>query len=275
MNKLSNISANMPDTPQMPVLFIGHGSPTNALEDNEFTRGWHDMAKELPVPQSILCISAHWQTRGTQVTAMKKPRTIHDFGGFAQELYEIYYPASGNPVLALDVKEIITKTGLSLDQDWGLDHGCWVPLIKMYPDARIPVIQLSIDYLSGAVYHYEMAKELKSLRRKGVLIIGSGNMVHNLRLISVNDFSNINQGYGYEWAYEMNDIFKSKILKHDHKALIDYESLSKSAMLAIPTPEHYFPLLYILALQEDNESAVFFNDKAVAGSLTMTSVLIS
>jgi 4,5-DOPA dioxygenase extradiol len=274
-NELFKITGDMPDKQPLPLIFAGHGSPTNALEDNAFTKGWHNAVTGFVKPNAILCISAHWQTRGTQVTAMKFPKTIHDFGGFTPELYEIEYPAAGNQELAGDIREQVRKVNISLNQDWGLDHGCWVPLLKMFPKADIPVLQLSLDYTKDPAYHYELAKELAPLRRKGVLIIGSGNMVHNLQLISVNDFSEINKEFGFDWAYEMNEIFKSRITARDHKALIDYPALSKSAKLAVPSPEHYLPLLYILALQEKNENAVFFNDKAVAGSLTMTSVLVS
>jgi len=274
LNELKKMTDPLDNTDPMPVLFIGHGSPTNAIENNEFVRGWHDMTLKLPRPQAIICISAHWQTNGTFVTAMKSPRTIHDFGGFAQELYDIKYAAPGDPVSAAEVKNSIKKTIVGLDQDWGLDHGCWVPLLRMYPDAGIPVIQLSLDYSKEAQYHYDLAGELSAFRRKGVLIIGSGNMVHNLGMVRINRYEDFNKEYGYDWAYEMNNIFKKKIMERNHKALINYPSLSKSALLAIPTFDHYFPLLYSLALQEKNEQATFFNDKAIAGSLTMTSVLI-
>lgn len=274
LKDLTLITDPLQETDTMPILFVGHGSPTNALENNEFTEGWHNVVSKIPKPQTILCISAHWETKGTMVTAMKNPQTIHDFGGFAPELYAMQYNASGSPELANEVKNAIKKTDVGLSQQWGLDHGCWVPLLKMYPDADIPVIQISLDYSKGAQYHYDLAKELHSLRKKGILIVGSGNMVHNLRRIQLNSFNDINQEFGFDWALEMNSIFKKKISERDHKALIDYESLSPAAKLAIPSTEHYFPLLYILALQNKNEDAVYFNDKAVAGSLTMTSVYI-
>ena len=263
-------------TPRMPILFVGHGSPTNALEENEFVKGWHKIATSIPTPQAIVCVSAHWLTRGTQVTAMQMPKTIHDFGGFQKEMYEMQYKAKGDPDLATDIKNHLTHTSVLLDDKWGLDHGTWVPLMKMYPNANIPVIQLSIDYTQPAQYHYNLAKELNYLRDKGVLIIGSGNMVHNLGMIQLpNGFSDINTEFGFDWALEMNTIFKNKIISRDHQALIHYESLNKAAKLAIPSIDHYFPLLYILAMQHKEENAVFFNDKAIAGSLTMTSVLIS
>jgi 4,5-DOPA dioxygenase extradiol len=203
---------------------------------------------------------------------MKRPSTIHDFAGFPQALYEVQYPAPGNPEFAKEVKSIITKTEVGLDDKWGLDHGCWSVLKHMYPAADVPVVQLSLDYSRPAQYHYILAGELMSLRKEGVLIIGSGNMVHNLRLV---DWNNLDTpGAGYEWAMEANDMMKKLILADDHKALIDYSSQGKAFALAIPTPEHYLPLLYILALKQQGEMIRFFNDKAVGGSLSMTSVKI-
>lgn len=275
LNSLNILKSQLESTDKMPLLFVGHGSPTNAIENNEFTQGWHNSVANIPKPQAILCVSAHWETRGTWVTAMKQPRTIHDFGGFAPEMYEINYKAPGDEKLAEDIKEKVRKTDIGLDNQWGLDHGCWVPLMKMFPDADIPALQLSLDYTRDPQYHYDLAKELSFLRNKGVLIVSSGNMVHNLRMMSIKNFDEINKEFGFDWALEMNDIFKKKITEQDHKALINYESLSSSARLAIPSNEHYLPLLYTLGLQEKNENATFFNDKAVAGSLTMTSVLVN
>ena len=257
---------------KMPVLFIGHGSPMNAIEDNEFSQRWHQMGKEISTPKAVVVISAHWLTKGTLVTAMPNPKTIHDFGGFPQALFEVQYPAPGSPELASEIQKLITNPAVELDHDWGLDHGTWSVVKHMYPDADIPVLQLSIDYYKPAAYHYELAKQLLSLRKKGVLIIGSGNMVHNLRMVA---WDKLNEPeYGFDWALEMNDIFKNKISNGFHKELIQYEKLNKSATLAIPSPDHYYPLLYILALQTDNDKVEFFNDKAVGGSLTMTSVKI-
>ena len=257
---------------KMPVLFIGHGSPMNAIEDNEFSKRWHQMGKEIPTPKAVVVVSAHWLTKGTLVTAMSNPKTIHDFGGFPQALFEVQYPAPGSPELASEIQKLITNPAVELDHDWGLDHGTWSVVKHMYPDADIPVLQLSIDYYKPAAYHYELAKQLLSLRKKGVLIIGSGNMVHNLRMVA---WDKLNEPeYGFDWALEMNDIFKNKISNGFHKELIQYEKLNKSATLAIPSPDHYYPLLYILALQTDNDKVEFFNDKAVGGSLTMTSVKI-
>lgn len=255
-----------------PVLFIGHGSPMNGIEDNEFSRTWAKIGQEIIRPKAVLAVSAHWLTRGTYVTAMEKPKTIHDFGGFPQELFDVQYPAKGSPSLAEETKKIITSTAVGLDHDWGLDHGTWTVVRHMYPDADIPVLQLSIDYERPPQYHYKLAKELASLRKKGVLIIGSGNMVHNLRMVDWQKLSEPN--YGYDWAIEMNTLFKQKINDGDHKALIDYEKLNKAAKLAIPTPDHYFPLLYTLGLQDNKDKIQFFNDRLVGGSLNMTSVKI-
>jgi len=254
----------------MPVLFIGHGSPMNGIEDNEFSRRWAQMATEIQTPKAVLVVSAHWFTKGTQITAMDFPKTIHDFGGFPKELFAVQYPAPGNPLLAKETVELIHSAKVELDHDWGLDHGTWTVVRHMYPDAKIPVLQLSIDYAKGPEFHYDLAKELYSLRKKGVLIIGSGNMVHNLRMVA---WDKMNEpGYGYDWALQMNDKFKSLITTGDYKPLINYESLGKEALLAIPTPEHYLPLLYTLGLKGNKDKIAFFNDKAVAGSLTMTSV---
>jgi len=257
----------------MPVLFIGHGSPMNGIEDNEFSQRWAQMANEIPAPKAVLVVSAHWFTRGTHITAMEFPETIHDFGGFPQALFDVQYPAPGNPELAKDTANLIHSTDIGLAHDWGLDHGAWTVVRRMYPDAKIPVLQLSIDYTKPPQYHYDLAKEIYLLRKKGVLIIGSGNMVHNLRMVS---WQNINNpGYGFDWALKMNDTFKELITSGTHDKLIKYENLGKEAMLAIPTPEHYLPLLYTLALQDSKDKISFFNDKAVAGSLTMTSVKIA
>jgi 4,5-DOPA dioxygenase extradiol len=272
LNNLNNGAFSFDSTELMPILFVGHGSPMNAVEDNEFVQSWRETGKSMPKPTAILCVSAHWETRGTFVTTMAKPTTIHDFGGFPQKLYEVQYPAPGHPELAKQIKSIINKTDVGLDEKWGFDHGCWSVLNRMYPDADIPVVQLSLDYSKPAEYHYELARELSSLRKKGVLILGSGNMVHNLRLV---DWNNLDiPGIGYDWAIEANEKMKKLILSDDHKALIDYKSQGETFDLAIPTPEHFLPLLYVLALKEENEKVSFFNDKAVGGSLTMTSVRI-
>ena len=254
---------------KMPVLFVGHGSPMNAIEENEFTLYWKKLAAEIEKPKAVLCISAHWLTRGTFVTAMDHPKTIHDFGGFPQALFDVNYPAPGNPALAEETAKLISSTSVGLDHEWGLDHGTWSIVKNMYPNAEIPVLQLSIDYSQPAQYHYDLAKQLGALRKKGVLIIGSGNMVHNLGMVA---WDKLNESFGFDWAIEMNSIFKKKIEENDHTALIQYEKLSSAAKLAVPTPDHYYPLIYTLGLKEEKDSISFFNDKPVAGSLTMTSV---
>lgn len=272
LKELNKMTAPFNSTPQMPVLFLGHGSPMNAIEENEFVTGFRSIGKTIPKPYAILCISAHWETRGTFVTAMEKPRTIHDFGGFPKALFDVQYPAPGSPELASETKNIIKKTIVGLDEKWGLDHGAWSVIKHLYPNADVPVIQLSLDYYQTPQYHYELAKELSSLRKKGVLIIGSGNMVHNLRMVAW-DKLNVD-GFGYDWAIEANEKMKKFILSNDHQQLINFKSQGKAFDLAIPTPEHYLPLLYALALKEENEKVSLFNDKALGGSLTMTSVKI-
>lgn len=270
LNSLNVLSSSLAKTgPLMPVLFVGHGSPMNGIETNKFTETWIELAKQIPLPKAVLCISAHWLTKGTHITAMEHPKTIHDFGGFPQALFDVQYPAPGNPMLAEETKKMITSTNVGLDHDWGLDHGTWSVVKKMYPDATIPILQLSIDYYKPGQYHYDLAKQLYGLREKGVLIIGSGNMVHNLGMAN---FNRINEEFGFDWAIEMNQIFKTKILNHDHSSLINWENLGKGATLAIPTPDHYFPLIYTLALQNKSDEITFFNDRALAGSLTMTGV---
>jgi len=269
LNKLTEVFAG---TEQMPVLFLGHGSPMNAIEDNEFSRKWEELGNILPRPNAILCISAHWETKGTFVTAMQKPATIHDFGGFPQALFDVQYPAPGSPDLAMETKNIITIAELGLDEKWGLDHGCWSVIRHLYPNADIPVIQLSLDYYQTPQYHYDLAKELSSFRKKGVLIIGSGNMVHNLGMVAWNKLNSLE--YGYDWAIEANEKMKKYILSDDHKQLINLRSQGEAYNLAIPTPEHYLPLLYSLALKEEDEKVTFFSDKIVAGSLSMTSLIM-
>lgn len=253
----------------MPVLFVGHGSPMNGIEDTEFSRTWTAMANEIPVPKAVLVISAHWYTRGTKITAMDFPTTIHDFRGFPQALFDVQYAAPGSPAIARETASLVKLTDVELDHDWGLDHGTWTIVRHMYPEADIPVLQLSIDYTRDAKYHYELARELHALRKKGVLIIGSGNMVHNLRMVA---WDRLNVPFGYDWALNMNEQFKSLISDGDHQALINYDRLGRDAQLAIPTPEHYLPLLYTLGLKGSNDDVSFFNDRLVGGALTMTSV---
>ncbi len=273
LNVLNTLTEPFGTTEKMPVLFLGHGSPMNAIEENEFSKGWKTAGATLPKPNAILCVSAHWETRGTFVTAMEKPPTIHDFGGFPKALFDVQYPAPGSPELANEVKTTVSKTEIGLDDKWGLDHGAWSVIKHLYPNADVPVIQLSLDYSQPAQYHYDLAKQLSSLRKKGVLIIGSGNMVHNLGMVA---WDRLNEtGYAYDWAAEASEKMKKYILTNDHQQLINFKSQGNAFDLAIPTPEHYLPLLYTLALKEENEKVNLFNDKAMAGSLTMTSLKIS
>lgn len=269
----NSFSNSLKPSSKMPVLFVGHGSPMNAIEHNEFTGKWEALGKTLPKPQAILCISAHWETEGTFVTAMAKPKTIHDFGGFPQALFDVQYPAPGSLSLANSTKEIIKKASVELDEHWGLDHGCWSILKPMFPNASIPVVQMSLDYRKDAAYHYALGKELQALRHKGVLIIGSGNIVHNLGLLN---WQKINAPeYGFDWALEAKEKINNLIISGDHQALTQYKNLGKSVALAIPSPDHFLPLLYALALKTDQDHLSLFNDKALMGSITMTSVLIN
>lgn len=252
-----------------PVFFIGHGSPMNGIEQNIFSKKWQEIGKNIDLPCAVLVVSAHWLSRGTHVTAMSEPKTIHDFGGFPQELFDVQYPAPGSPFLAEETAKLITSTNVGLDHDWGLDHGTWTVVRHMFPDANVPVLQLSIDYNKPASYHYNLAKELFDLRKRGVLIIGSGNMIHNLRMV---DWKNMaTPGFGYDWAHSLNRTLKNKILSKDHQGLIDYHSMGEAAQLAIPTPDHYYPMLYALALMSNKDDIEIFNDEFVGGSLNMTS----
>lgn len=272
VNSLRNLSKNFEATEKFPVLFLGHGSPMNAIEENEFVDGFRNIGKTFQKPKAILVISAHWETRGTFVTAMDNPPTIHDFGGFPQALFDVQYPAPGSPELAQETKKIITKTDVLLDDKWGLDHGAWSVVKHLYPDAEVPVIQMSIDYTQPASYHYELAQELASLRHKGVLIIGSGNMVHNLRMVA---WDKLNEaGFAWDWAQEAKEKMKNYILDGNHKALIDFRNQGKAFDLAIPTPEHYLPMIYSMALKDRQDDLLLFNDNSIGGSLAMTSFKI-
>ncbi len=212
---------------KMPVLFVGHGSPMNAIEDNEFSRAWTEVGKALPTPHAILCISAHWETNGTQVTGMDQPKTIHDFGGFPSELYAMEYPAPGSPELVQLIQETIKKVPVRVDRTWGLDHGTWSVLCRMFPAARIPVVQLSLDRTQPPEFHYALGQELQTLRRKGVLIIGSGNIVHNLRRVVFQDGA-------YDWAIEFDETIKQLVLSGDHDPIVHYETLGQAARLSVP-----------------------------------------
>lgn len=245
----------------------------NGIALTPFARQWMELGRQIPRPEAVVCISAHWLTEGTWVTAMNQPRTIHDFFGFPDELYQVRYPARGDEALARNITTLVTKTQVGLNHDWGLDHGAWTVVRRMYPDADIPVLQLSIDYDRPPQDHYELGQQLAGLRNRGVLLIGSGNMVHNLRLVSWK--ADAGEAFGYDWALEANEIFKKHIASRNHKALLSYEQLGPAVRRAVPTPDHYYPLLYVLGLQQDNEEVQFFNDEAVMGSVTMTSLLLT
>lgn len=272
MKESGNILRSFSDTDPMPVLFLGHGSPMNAIEENQFVQGFRKVRDGIPKPNAILVISAHWETEGTRVTAMEKPRTIHDFGGFPRALFEVQYPAPGSPELAEAVKRLINGGMEMLDDMWGLDHGCWSVVKHLYPDADVPVVELSLDYNKTPEQHDEMARKLLQLRYKGVLIIGSGNMVHNLSMVAWDRLDEA--GYGYEWAIKANEKMKEFILLDNHGSLIKYTEQGQEFNMAIPSPDHYLPLLYALALKKENEPMILFNDKIIGGSLSMTSVKI-
>lgn len=272
LNDLKDITDHFKPTERQPVLFLGHGSPMNAIEENEFVAQFRKLGSELPRPQAILCVSAHWETRGTRVTAMPQPRTIHDFGGFPPELFAVQYPAPGSPELAEEAQRLVQSTPVQLDQQWGLDHGAWSVVKHLYPQADVPIIQMSLDRNLSPEQHYRLAQELASLRDKGILIIGSGNMVHNLGLVAWNKLNDAS--FGYDWALEAREKMTHHILTGDFAPLIDFRAQGRAFDLAIPTPEHYLPLLYTLALKKKDEQASLFNDTAVGGSLTMTSVRI-
>jgi 4,5-DOPA dioxygenase extradiol len=260
----------MPKNMKMPVLFVGHGSPMNAIEVNEFTIGWNNIAKIIPRPKAILVISAHFETAGTVVTAMDNPRTIHDFGGFPKALFDFQYPAKGSPELAQRIIELIPNT--QLDYEWGLDHGAWSVLTHLFPVADIPVVQLSMDYRLSPQEHYELARKLQPLRDEGVLIIGAGNMIHNFDEMELT--LGFNHEFGHEWANKANAEFKDLIFSNNMDPLLNFHNNS-NFRLAAPTPEHYLPMIYTLAQRNEDDKVKFFNDKIVAGSFSMTSFIIS
>lgn len=273
LGDLDRESGLFPNTEKMTVLFLGHGSPMNAIEENQFVDGFRNLAKTLPKPNAILCISAHWYINGTKVTAMKMPPTIHDFGGFPEELYDVQYPAQGRHELAKETQQLLSPAIVELDQKWGLDHGAWSVIKHLYPNADVPVIELSIDNTKSPEYHFNLAKQLGALRDKGILIIGSGNIVHNLRLVDWHNFDKDN--YGLDWAIEARETINQWILEGNYQPVIDYDMQIRAIQLAVPTPDHYLPLLYALGLKGKTDKIEFFNDKMVAGSLSMTSLKIS
>ena len=261
----------MPATHKMPLLFLGHGNPMNAISENEFIAGFREIAKTIPKPKAIVCISAHWETDGTFVTAMEYPPTIHDFGGFPKALFDVQYPASGNPTLAEKIRAL-SKNQIQLDFTWGLDHGTWSVVKHLYPEADVPIVQISLDYKKSSQQHYDTIQSLASLRHEGILIVGSGNLVHNLQRLA---WDKLNQDtYAYDWAEESNEQIKEEIRVQNHQQLMNHLTEENHFKLSIPTPEHYVPLLYLLGLQEENEPVYFFNDKIIGGSLSMTSLKI-
>ncbi|WP_237729310.1 4,5-DOPA-extradiol-dioxygenase [Schlesneria paludicola] len=273
LNKFKAIADEIHEQDQeMPVLFVGHGSPMNALEDNEFTRTWMTLGKSLPKPKAILCISAHWETKGSFVTAMEKPKTIHDFGGFPKALFDFQYNAAGSQWLAAQTQSTVHSAAIGLDNAWGLDHGCWSILSRLYPAADIPVVQLSLDQTKPAQYHYDLARELSGLRKKGVLIVGSGNVIHNFRYLNMN--ATKQNPMSLDWAIEANREFKALVIDRNHRELINYTKHNRAFQLAAPTPEHYLPMLYAIALAGKDEKVTFFNDAIVASSISMTSLKI-
>lgn len=256
----------------MPVLFIGHGSPMNGIEDNVFSRTWARLGQRLPRPQAVLVISAHWYVPGSNITAMDFPETIHDFAGFPSALYQVQYPAPGQPSLAKEISEHLIEFNLELSHEWGLDHGAWTVLRHLFPDADVPILQLSIHRGLSPAQHYALGQSLAYLRKKGVLLLGSGNMVHNLALL---DWKNLhNPGFGFDWALELNQKIKDGITHWQHKPLIQLEELGTAGKLGIPSLDHYLPLLYILGASQPQDPIEYFNDVALAGSLTMTSVML-
>ncbi len=254
-------------TARTPLLFIGHGSPINGIRDNIYSNAWKELGEKLETPRAVICISAHWLTKGTFVTALEEPPTIHTFNNFPHELFEVRYAAKGDPALAVETQKLISTARVGLSHDWGIDHGAWIVLKRLFPLANVPVIQLSVDYSQPAEYHYRLGKQLASLRRKGVLIVGSGNIIHNL-------YTTKAESKPYDWALEAREKFNAFIEDGNHLPLLKYQSLGSWATNAVPAPDHYFPLLYILGLQEKGERVSFFNDDILSGSLSMTSLRI-
>jgi len=255
-------------TPRLPVMFIGHGSPMNTLEDNRFTQVWRNIGHALPRPTAILAVSAHWYVPELAVTAMEMPRTIHDFGGFPQALFDFQYPAAGSPALAARVQALLNPLTVAADQSWGLDHGTWSVLAHVFPNADIPVVQLSVDRTRPHSFHYRLGQQLAALRDEGVLILGSGNIVHNLAAIKWDEHA-----APYDWAKRFEERVKEKLQQRDHAALIDYPDLDPEAQRAVPTAEHYLPLLPILGALRDDDEISFPVEGIHMGSLSMLSML--
>ena len=255
---------------RMPAIFFGHGNPMNALADNSFTQAWREIGRSIPKPKSILCISAHWYIPGVAVTAMERPRTIHDFGGFPRELFEVQYPAPGSPELATRVNELLGGDVIEDESSWGLDHGTWSVLCHVFPDADIPIVQLSINETEPARFHYDLAKKLAPLRDEGVLVVGSGNIVHNLHTYAWGK----HDVEPFDWAVRFEARARDMMLAGNHDPLVDYELLGRDAMLAAPTPDHYLPLLYILGLRHADDTVTFPVEGFDGGSISMLTVNI-
>lgn len=253
-------------TKKMPTLFVGHGSPINAIEENDFTRNWVKIAKEIPKPEAILAISAHWYTKGSSITDEEHPKMVYDMYGFPDELYRVVYKAKGSPELAHLTKDLIRRN-VRIDNGWGYDHGTWSVLSKMYPKADIPVVQLSVDNSASAETHFQLGKEISALREKGVLILGSGNVVHNLSKISWG------MAGGHPWAVDFDDYIKNKIIEKQYQDVINYRAAGKSSESAFPTPEHFYPLLYVLGASKEDDRLSILNDSCTMGSLSMTCYL--
>jgi 4,5-DOPA dioxygenase extradiol len=252
----------------MPVIFVGHGNPLNALQENQYTQAWRDIGKAIRTPKAILAVSAHWYVPGTFVTAMGHPQTIHDFGGFPPELYQIKYNAPGSPALAARVKELLAPEPVGLDHSWGLDHGTWSVLVHMFPDADVPVVQISIDETKAAMFHYDLSGRLQPLRDEDVLIVGSGNLVHNLHAYAWGKHAVA----PFDWAIRFEEEVMAYLLAAEHKPLVHYETLGRDALLAVPTPEHYLPLIYVIGLRR-REDQVSFPVKGIdGGSVSMLAV---
>jgi 4,5-DOPA dioxygenase extradiol len=254
---------------RMPVLFVGHGNPMNAITDNRFSRGWEDMVHDIPLPEAVLCVSAHWDTRGVRVNTSDRPETIHDFWGFPWELYDVVYPCQGSSEWAFETASIVTIIAVETDPDRGLDHGTWAVVKWMYPEADVPVFQVSLDTSMPASFHYELGQQLAPLRDKGILLIGSGNMVHNLAMMEMTDGAP-----PYDWAAEFDALLKNLIWEKEHDRLADYSGLGAEARLAVPTPEHYLPLLTVLGASNTEEPQNFYNEEIDLRSVSMTSLKI-
>ena len=255
---------------KMPVLFVGHGNPMYAISDNKYSKVWRELGKKLILPKAVLCVSAHWLTKGTYVTMMDKPKTIHDFYGFPDELFQVEYPADGAKEYGKETIDGVKSAKVEEDYEWGLDHGAWSVLMNMYPEASVPVYQMSVDYRKPAEYHFNLAKELSFLRNKGVLIVASGNVVHNLRMVKWEEGAK-----PFDWAVEFDEIVKKSIEEDNPKVLVEYEKLGEVARLSHPSNDHYLPLMYTLGLRDKSDGVEFFNDSVDMGSMSMRSVIFS